>query len=175
MQQWLLLQEEGQWNPDPIKTFYRDLLAQISGWIKNGCKIILMMDMNENLGERPEGIGSLIRQHALIDMITLKHLGKSPPNTYTRGSNWIYYIFGTGKVVENCSEAGIIPFGYGYPSDHRAVFIRIKMETLLNSTISPMESRSAQKLQHATPNGKNSWKSSTITIKITTSEKDYNI
>jgi hypothetical protein len=54
-------------------------------------------------------------------------------------------------VADACSASGILPFGTGYSSDHRAVYIKINMESVLQSTISSIETRRARKLQQATP------------------------
>jgi hypothetical protein len=73
------------------------------------------------------------------------------PNTHIRGSQRIDYIFGTTKVRDNCSKAGILPFGTGYQSDHRAIFVAINMENILSSQIKAIDTITARKLQQATP------------------------
>jgi hypothetical protein len=47
--------------------------------------------------------------------------------------------------------AGILPYGTGFSSDHRGIFIRIDMEKILNSSVSAGESIYARKLRNATP------------------------
>jgi hypothetical protein len=53
IQQWSLLREEGEVNPDPIKCFYRDIEQQLMQWKENGYEIILMIDANESIGNQP--------------------------------------------------------------------------------------------------------------------------
>jgi hypothetical protein len=151
MQQWSLLREQGIKNPDPIKTFYNDLSTEIQNWTRDGCKIILMMDANEPLGGRPGGLGHLVGAHSLIDLSEKILHDKSNVSTYARGTKKIDFIFGTERVKNFCTDSGIVPFGFGYPSDHRAIFIQVNIGEILNSKISAVESRMARKLQIATP------------------------
>jgi hypothetical protein len=60
MQQWTLLRESGMKDPDPIKIFYTDLEKFLAGWIAKGTEIILMLDANETIGEKPGGLATVI-------------------------------------------------------------------------------------------------------------------
>jgi hypothetical protein len=128
MQQWVLLRESGVKNPDPIKTFYQDLEAQLKAWIGEGSEILLMIDANEHVGEKPGGFTSLLGRLEMTDLVRHRHPSATEPNTHIQGSQRIDYIFGTPKIREHCTAAGILPFGIGYHSDHRPVFVAIKME-----------------------------------------------
>jgi hypothetical protein len=86
MQQWSLLREQGIKAPDPIKTFYDDLSTELQKWTSDGCEIILMMDANEPLGERPGGLGHLVGAHSLIDLSEKILHDKSHVSTYARGT-----------------------------------------------------------------------------------------
>jgi hypothetical protein len=46
MQQWAILRESGEKNPDPIKTFYINLETLLQKWKNLGHETILMMDAN---------------------------------------------------------------------------------------------------------------------------------
>jgi hypothetical protein len=63
----------------------------------------------------------------------------------------IDYIFGTKRVMENCKSCGMLPFCYGYPSDHRAVFIRINLKNILSSEIHAAETIATRLIHSATP------------------------
>jgi hypothetical protein len=151
MQQWSLLRETGHRLPDPIKCFYQDLESELHRWSNAGYEIILMIDANKHIGDKAGGIGSLVTKFQLMDLLALRHPHQKIPNMYTRGSRRINYIFGTTKLQQNCSGAGMLPFGAGYVSDHRALFIRIDMEQILQSSVTPAESSYARKLCNATP------------------------
>jgi hypothetical protein len=72
-------------------------------------------------------------------------------STYARGTKKIDFILGTNRVAKYCSGSGIIPYGYNYPTDHRALFIRVNIGEILNTKISSIESIHGRKLQNATP------------------------
>jgi hypothetical protein len=151
MQQWSLLQGQGVQNPDPIKCFYDDLSAELAKWRSEGAEIILMLDANEPLGDRPGGLGNLVGQHSLIDLSWKIIQETDAVSTYARGSKKIDFIFGTQGVETHCKSAGIVPFGFGYPSDHRTLFVRVNIGAILNTNVTSTESRYGRKLQNATP------------------------
>jgi hypothetical protein len=151
MQQWSLLREAGIRSPDPIKCFYQDLTKELEKWTTAGHEIILMIDANEHMGEKAGGTGSLVSKFQLMDLIALRHPEQQIPNTYARGPRRIDFIFGTPRVQQHCCKAGILPFGTGYVSDHRASFIRIHIKQILQTTVSASESTYARKLQNAAP------------------------
>jgi hypothetical protein len=151
IQQWALLRELGQKNPDPIQHFYHDLEIQLQEWLKQGSEIVLMIDANEHVGDKPGGITSIMGRLGMTELIRHLHPNSLEPNTHIRGSQPIDYIFGTAKVRENSVEAGILPFGMGYHSDHRAIFVSIQMEKILTTKVQSSDSITARKLQQATP------------------------
>jgi hypothetical protein len=151
MQQWLLLWEGGITHPDPIKIFYKDISAQMKQWRETGAEILLLIDANESMGERPGGLNQMIREIGLTDLIKYKHPAKPGINTYARGTKQIDYILGTARIRDHCSAAGILPFGNGYQSDHQQLFVQINIRHILNTRIHPLESTATRKLQNATP------------------------
>jgi hypothetical protein len=53
MQQWSLLWESGTVSPNPIKQFNSNLEEELQDLTKEGHEILLMLDANEHIGERP--------------------------------------------------------------------------------------------------------------------------
>jgi exonuclease III len=151
MQQWTILRESGMAAPDPVKSFYQDLEQELQSWAQKEYEILLMLDANEHIGEKPGGISQIIAKFKLTDLVLQRHPEKEIPNTYARGSRRIDYIFGTPKVAQNCAQVGILPYGTGFSSDHRGIFIRVDMEKILSTSVSASESIYARKLQNATP------------------------
>jgi hypothetical protein len=151
MQRWSLLREAGERTPDPIKSFYQDLESTLLDWKNKNYEILLMIDANETVGEKPGGITMILGKVGLIDLTTSKHPHGIPPHTYSRGSKKIDYMFGSIRVKEFCSRAGIAPFGLGYQSDHRALFVILDIKQILQTAVSPIDSASARRLQQATP------------------------
>jgi hypothetical protein len=138
-QQWMLLRETNK-NPDPIKNFCDDLVKETKLWVDKGYEIILMINANEEVGLLPGGLSNIIASAGLFDLLDTRHNSPHYPNTYARGTRRIDFIFGTEQVRQCCVSSGILPFGYGYPSDHRAIFIRCDLSRLLSTEIHPLES-----------------------------------
>jgi hypothetical protein len=154
IQQWTLLRESGDKNPDPIKYFYTDLEKQISQWKQEGNEVLMMIDANEHIGDKPGGLTTLFEKMEMTDLLRHRHPNKIEPNTHARGSKRIDYIFGTAKIRDNCKKAGILQFGTGYQSDHRALFVSIDIANILSAKVNAIDSITAWKLQQATPKEK---------------------
>jgi hypothetical protein len=69
MQQWSILRESGDKNPDPVKYFYADLKKQIHDWKKEGNEILLMIDANEHIGDKLGGLTTIFRKMEMTDLI----------------------------------------------------------------------------------------------------------
>jgi hypothetical protein len=67
------------------------------------------------------------------------------------GSSRIDYIFGSKNIRKHCKRSGILPFGIGYSSNHRAIFAEIDIESVLATKVQSIDSTSARKLHQATP------------------------
>jgi exonuclease III len=150
-QQWLLLREEGITDPDPVREFHKDLEKQLMQWKEEGKEILLLIDANEPVGGKPDGLTSIIGKAGLTDLVRHCHPHDDDINTHARGSKQIDFIFGSPKIRQHCTRAGILPFGYGYQSDHRALFIKIQIGDILSTSVSPMDSITAWKPIQATP------------------------
>jgi hypothetical protein len=149
-QQWMLLRET-HGNPDPIKSFCKDLESELRKWSAKKYDILLLIDANEEVGTQPGGMSTVISAAGLSDLIDSRHHADKYPNTFARGTKRIDYIFGTERVKQHCVSSGILPFGYGYPSDHRAIFIRLDLSKVLSTEVHPSESSAARLLVSATP------------------------
>jgi hypothetical protein len=94
---------------------------------------------------------STIAKNGLYDLLANQHNTDECPNTYIRGTKRIDYIFGTEKVRKHCKSSGILPFCYGYPSDHRAIYVRVDINSILQTEIHAIESIASRMIQSATP------------------------
>jgi hypothetical protein len=110
-----------------------------------------MINANEEISSKPGGIGQILAQNGLFDILANQHITEKYPPTYARGSKRIDYIFATESVQTHCKSSGILPMHHGYPSDHRAVFIRIDLQKILSTEIHPLESISMRLINAATP------------------------
>jgi hypothetical protein len=93
-QQWILLREQKQ-NPDPIKEFCQDLNITLKKWKHTDHGIILLIDANEEIGQKPGGLGEVLAQNGLYDIMANQHFSETYPPTYARGTKCIDYIFGS--------------------------------------------------------------------------------
>jgi hypothetical protein len=151
MQQWALLRQSSAKDPDPIKIFYEDLEKFLLSWKEQGSEIIVMLDANESIWEKPGGLSRLIRKIGLVDLLNHRHPNNGNQKKYARGTRQIDYILGTAKVQDQCTRSGLLPFGSGYHSDHRAMFVVLNIESILGTKIGSINMIMARKLIQASP------------------------
>jgi hypothetical protein len=120
-------------NTGSDQNVYQDLESTLLDWKNKNYEILMMIDANETVGEKPGGITMILGKVGLIDLTSSKHPNGTPPNTHSRGSKKIDYMFGSIRVKEFCTRAGITPFGLGYQSDHRTLFIILDIEQILQT------------------------------------------
>jgi hypothetical protein len=69
MQQWALLREAGEKNPDPINIFYDDLASCLHQWKLLGNEMILMMDSNKPIGDKPSKLTGILNKLEMVDLV----------------------------------------------------------------------------------------------------------
>jgi hypothetical protein len=69
MQQWTILREAGETDPDPIKKFYTNLKDKLQQWKKENHEIILLIDANKTISDKPGGLTSVMARAELINLI----------------------------------------------------------------------------------------------------------
>jgi hypothetical protein len=94
----------------------RDLIAQLKAWLKKGDRILLYMDTNENVINRPlcrelDAIGFTPWAHRLHGFI---------PNTHVEGSECIEEVWGSYGV--EVTGVQILPFHQSI-GDHRSFIV----------------------------------------------------
>jgi hypothetical protein len=124
-------------NPDPLKEFCQDLNDALKKWKQTNHEIILMIDANEEIGKKPGGIGKVMADNGLYDIMANQHHTETYPPSYARGTKRIDYIFGTEQIQTHCKTSGILPLNIGYPSDHQAVFLRVDLQSIMSTIIHP--------------------------------------
>jgi hypothetical protein len=121
----------GDLNPNPRKRFIKDLIMEIKKWQQTGADIILGGDFNERMGDTQDGLAHLITQCGLVDFHAINHGTTEEPNTYSRGSKRVDYVFGSPRVVPFIDLCGIDPFHLIIYSDHRGLFLDVDFQGLL--------------------------------------------
>ena len=111
---------------DPNILFERDLLSQIRKWRQKGERIILTIDLNEDVcsAQFSEQLNTL----GLHSAIRSRHGSYNVPATQHTGSRPIDDIYITKDIL--CLRSGFCAFGDG-PGDHRSLFADLSLECIL--------------------------------------------
>ena len=125
-----ILNETGKLK-DPRDEILKDLEKQINADQEKGMQVILGGDINEyinsiNIQNFQEATGMY---NTLIEL----H-GNEQPNTHDRGTKPIDIILATQNIPKKAiKRGGILPLYYGYPSDHRALYIDIDIDHIFTN------------------------------------------
>ena len=121
---------------EPRKELLKDLHAFIEKEKNKGNTIILMGDMNDNLGLEDGQVSKFL--HSLDMEITYKiRHGNDAilPPTHDRGSTCIDMIGCSDHIMETAIvRAGYAPFYFNFFTDHRGVYMDLDIESIFNST-----------------------------------------
>jgi hypothetical protein len=101
-QQWHLLRQQGDPQPDPGKRFHQDLDKFLQPHMAAGKELILLGDFNETLGGSFHGLDALINKYALLDLLPYHHGIDGEVETYARGS-----LQATGLCIRHPDSCGI--------------------------------------------------------------------
>jgi hypothetical protein len=63
-----------QKDPDPIKEFLKDLNDMLSKWRDKHYEIILMIDANKEVGASPGGLGQIMANNGMYDILAMQRL-----------------------------------------------------------------------------------------------------
>jgi hypothetical protein len=125
-QQWRLLRQQNDPNPNPRQQFLTDLEQHIAKWTSQSYEILLMWDANEGIMSHKSDINKFMCKTGLAPIHTT-----FPSTSYIRGSNCIDFILATTGIRESAKLSGYLPFYDGlWTSDHRGLFVDIHTPTL---------------------------------------------
>ena len=114
----------------PCVRFWEDLLRQMKQWRKDGKRLILCLDANENIyrGELGRRLTKLdgLGMKEVVGEFTVRQLGA----TYFRGSKPIDEVWTTGDIT--VTNACVMPVGFGV-GDHRLFVVNFATTTLVGS------------------------------------------
>ena len=113
--------------PNPIKTFDKDILKLIDTFIEDNFQIIIMGDFNINLNGRSQ-IEQELRARGIEDVIQARYGRENAPNSHKRGSHVIDGIFAseTLEMIKGGYDKGMDEI-----SDHRLAWADFTLDTLL--------------------------------------------
>jgi hypothetical protein len=104
-QQWRIIRNQYEGNPDPRAQMLKDLQHSIKSLIKNKCEIILLWDANESIGSHKSKIVQFMNETNLHPAHT-----SFPNATHTRGSQCIDFIMTTPGIQHTITKAGYLAF-----------------------------------------------------------------
>ena len=137
-QQWQIAQRENRGNENMADSTIIDLQLFINSRRNNSSEIIICVDANKTANHTNSNILKLCRTCKLCDPIAMKHGTESEPNTYSRGSGTIDFIFCTNALLPFISFIRILPFGFIVLSDHRGQFMDINIQKFLRNSNSDL-------------------------------------
>ena len=115
----------------PRKRFRKDLVAQLERWRRDGDRLIVCMDANDNIyGSR--GIGADLTQSEVLGMreVVGDFTGSQLGATYFRGTVPIDAIWATPDI--SVAGACVMPCGYGV-GDHRLFCVDFHTSSLVGA------------------------------------------
>jgi hypothetical protein len=95
--------------PDPKKIFIDDLTKLVKQARKEDKDIILAGDINEMVGDDPNGMAKVLLTGNLTDAHSNQH-GMVDITTYTRGTKRLDYVFITPRLVDHILRSGYESF-----------------------------------------------------------------
>ena len=117
---------------DPRQAVVEDIIKELEKDISEKTSIIIMADLNETVNG-PEKTNNLFQELGLINVMQ-EYLGeRAMPRTCERGSQAIDHIWTTSNVYSQITQAGYAPFHFIKHSDHRGLFIDLKLRTILDN------------------------------------------
>ena len=129
----------------PRKAFLDDLGQAIDNWHQEGRQVIVGMDANTNV-TGPE-LAEWSKAHDLCNVLADSHAHLPP--TFDRGSSPIDGIFASNAI--DAFRCGLLGFGYGIPSQHRACWIDVPFRSLLGRIPTGPVKPSARRLKLQDP------------------------
>lgn len=137
-QQWMMLRNSTNPDPDPRKAFVRDLMSTIKKERDRGNEVILMLDANDYLTGPKSPLGQALREASLVDVYQHVHAPHDELAdelaTHNRGTKCIDFIYASAGILPHVKRCGITAFQEGVTfSDHRGIFIDVNLRSILGS------------------------------------------
>ena len=112
-----------------------DLAKVVKNWKREGREILIKGDLSSSLQDKI--LQGFTCSTSLSDVISISH-GYIIPPTYHKGSETIYHMLATERVMTTIRHCGILP-RYSYLiSDHRPLYLDVDIGQLLQGKIYPI-------------------------------------
>ena len=131
--QWHILRARGEESPNPRAQFCSDLSTLLLTFPED--HIIIAGDINSWLGDANDdrNFSNLVLRHNLKDILINKHGPASEIPTRKEGRR-IDYIFASEAVTEQVINCGALNYNRIVDSDHRALFLDLRIDELLEGS-----------------------------------------
>ena len=123
---------------NPRRQFCDALDRFLKDKIEAGHQIILGGDFNDEIGSKMQGFTSIVARHNLTDVLRVQLGTAEEPATYSRGSKRLDYIFMTSDIASSVVACGAEPFNHRFFSDHRGLYVDLKLLGLFDRNLSPL-------------------------------------
>ena len=131
MQQETDLVNDGRKETDPRKALLEDLSTQIQKDHKEGKMVILLGDMNEDIGGN-RNIKDFLDKINMYNVMQVKHKGDLP-KTHGRGRDCLDMVAASNSIQKKrINRAVYQPFYHGIYSDHRGMFVDLDIKEIFN-------------------------------------------
>ena len=124
----------------PLQMFDKELLELIRKCIRQREKVILMIDLNEDINQGE--FSNKLQRCGLISALRNRHGTNTPPTQHS-GSVAIDDIYVTHNVLTG--KCGYLPFGEG-PGDHRGLFVDVNLQSLIGGEFQKVHRQQARRL-----------------------------
>jgi hypothetical protein len=125
-QQWHVLRQRGDRDPDPRLQAVNDLSDELQVHYTQKRSICVIGDFNEGLGYDPKLMASVCAAYDLVDVMDHLHSEDSDIPSYARSSNRLNYATVSNTLLQDISTAGLNHYHEFYPLDHRPIYLGIK-------------------------------------------------
>jgi endonuclease/exonuclease/phosphatase family metal-dependent hydrolase len=95
-------------------------------------------DFNETLGDAFGGMGRLVSECGLFDIVADRH-GTTGFSTYQRGTKVLDYCLMTQDLIDSVHHCGYEQFKCNILSDHRGLFVDFSTAHLFGNIIQPLQ------------------------------------
>ena len=143
MQQYTLLREQGEKNPNPGREFYKDLKNSVSEYIAEGHEVLILIDANEEW-KKSSRIYKFAQTVGLLNTAT--EMFESLPPTFPRSGKTIDYALVTPDLLEMVTSFTMVPYNKDILGDHRGFVIEIDKKKLFCETSLENEVMTKRKL-----------------------------
>jgi exonuclease III len=137
-QQVLQLKQIGFPEQNPRRQFCDALDRFLTDKIDAGHQIILGGDFNDEIGSTMQGFTYIVAKHNLTDVLRVQLGTTDEPATYARGSKRLDYVFMTADIASSVVACGAEPFNHRFFSDHRGLYVDLKLSGLFDRNLSPL-------------------------------------